>query len=128
MLTELNREFNKKINEFLRDGWTFSINGRIGSVGVHTALLLEKDGKFTVVFYRTRTVTNPLATLIEDRYDIGVGNPPESFRGNPLDICTIEELQNKTVWTYCLENGNFEFAYVKVQGTADEPVTSKGVK
>ena len=119
MATTMNQEFTKKVREYLNYGWVFYTQARIGSVGEHTAVLLEQEGRFVVVFYRVRTQLNSQATEYITRYDIGVGTPDESFKGMSGDVCTIDKLRNTTVWTYVLEDGDYRFACVATQGMSN---------
>ena len=73
MATTMNQEFTKKVMEYLNYGWEFCTQARIGSVGEYTAVLLEQEGRFVVVFYGVRTQLNSQATEHITRYDIGVG-------------------------------------------------------
>lgn len=119
MATTMNQEFTKKVMEYLNYGWEFCTQARIGNVGEHTAVLLEQEGRFVVVFYRVRTQLNSQATEYITRYDIGVGTPDEFFKGMSGDVCTIDKLRNTTVWTYILEDGDYRFVYVTAQGMSN---------
>lgn len=119
MAVTLNKEFTDKVLEYLNNDWVLCTQARIGSVGEHIAVLLENEGRYVVVFYRVRTQLNAQGTEFITRYDIGVGTPDESFKGESGDICTIEKLNNTTVWTYILEDGAFRFVYVTAQGMSN---------
>lgn len=119
MATTMNQEFTKKVMEYLNYGWEFCTQARIGNGGEHTAVLLEQDGRFVVVFYRVRTQLNSQATEYITRYDIGVGTPDESFKGMSGDVFPIDKLRNTTVWTYILEDGDYRFVYVTAQGISN---------
>jgi hypothetical protein len=115
-MADINKEFTDTVQNLLNNDWVIAVENPLESVaGInYPAVLLKRQSEFRVVLYRSRAEFAPDGNGIVCLYDIFVGTPEKSFKGEPGELCNVDRLNLMGMWTY-RRNGD-DYTLVSVSG------------